>query len=117
MQEGQAWFERLLTQADETIALAVRVNALTFAAFLSHFWGQPAPTLAYARTAVRLVEAAGTAGKPLLIMALGGLSAAYEIMGDFPAAFAAHEQALQLLRAALPHHPPTMGRTGRRMMR
>lgn len=102
VQEGLTWFERLFAGMDEPIALAVHVNALTFAAFLAHFLGQAAPTLAYARTAVGLVEAARAKGKPLLVMALSGLSSGYEAMGDFPAAFATHERTLQLLRAALP---------------
>jgi predicted ATPase len=44
--EGLAWFERLFLQADERISLAVRVNALTFAAFLAHFLGNASATIA-----------------------------------------------------------------------
>ena len=99
VQEGLTWFERLLRQTDENVQLAVRVNALTFAAFLAHFLGQGSSTLAYGREAVRLAETAGEEDQALLVMALSGLSSGYEELGDFHAAFATHERSLQLLRA------------------
>ena len=99
VQEGLTWFERLLKQTDENVRLTVRVNALTFAAFLAHFLGQGSTTLAYGREAVRLAETAGEETQALLVMALSGLSSGYEELGDFHAAFATHERSLQLLRA------------------
>jgi non-specific serine/threonine protein kinase len=99
VQEGLTWFERLLRHTDESVRLAVRVNALTFSAFLAHFLGLGSTTLAYGREAVRLAEAAGEEAQPLLVMALSGLSSGYEVLGDLHAAFATHERSLQLLRA------------------
>ncbi|MCI0440181.1 MAG: LuxR C-terminal-related transcriptional regulator, partial [Chloroflexi bacterium] len=106
VQEGLTWFERLLAQTDESIPLAVRVNALTFAAFLAHFSGQTAATLAYGREAVDLAEVAGDEGIPLLIMALGGLASGAEAMGDYQTTFAIQERAIQLLRQS--PDPPTL---------
>jgi predicted ATPase/DNA-binding CsgD family transcriptional regulator len=96
--EGLAWFERLFAQAHEGISLAVRVKALTYAAFLAHFLGNAAATIAYGREAVALAEAAGEEGQPLLAFALSGLSSGTEAMGDFQTTFALQERALQLLR-------------------
>jgi predicted ATPase/DNA-binding CsgD family transcriptional regulator len=98
--EGLTWFERLFLQTDERISLAVRVNALTFAAFLAHFLGNASATMAYGREAVALAEAVGDEGKPLLAFALGGLAAGAEAIGDYHATFAIHERAIQLTRAS-----------------
>jgi predicted ATPase/DNA-binding CsgD family transcriptional regulator len=100
VQEGLIWFERLFAQADEEISLAVRVNALTYAAFLAHFLSNAAATIAYGREAVALAEAAGEEGKPLLAFALGGLSSGAQAMGDFQTTFAIQERAVQLTRAS-----------------
>lgn len=100
VREGLTWFDRLFARADENIPLAVRVNALTFATFLAHFLGEATATQAYAHTAHRLVQAAGEEGQPLLYIALSALSSSYEIIGDFGASFAIHEQVLQLLQQA-----------------
>jgi predicted ATPase len=54
VQEGLAWFERLLAQADEEISLVVRVNALVFASFLAMFLGNAPATMAFGREAVEL---------------------------------------------------------------
>lgn len=98
--EGLAWFERLFARADEEVSLAVRVNALTFAAFLAHFLGNASATMVYGGEAVALAEAAGEEGQPLLALALSGLSSGTEAMGDFQATFALHERAIQLARAS-----------------
>jgi predicted ATPase/DNA-binding CsgD family transcriptional regulator len=100
VQEGLTWFERLFAQADEDISLAVRVNALTYAAFLAHFLGNAAATIAYGGEAVALAEAAGEEGQPLLAFALGGLSSGTEALGDFQTTFAIQERAVQLTRAS-----------------
>jgi predicted ATPase/DNA-binding CsgD family transcriptional regulator len=100
VQEGLAWFERLFAQADEQISLAVRVYALTYAAFLAHFLGRASATMAYGREAVALAEAAGQEGQPLLALALGGLASAAEAMGDYETTFAIHERAIQLSRTS-----------------
>jgi predicted ATPase/DNA-binding CsgD family transcriptional regulator len=96
--EGLTWFERLFAQTDERISLAVRVNALTFAAFLASFLGNASTTMAYGREAVALAEAAGEEGQPLLAFALGGLSSGAKAMGDHQTAFAIQERMIQLLR-------------------
>ncbi|HSH77655.1 MAG TPA: tetratricopeptide repeat protein [Herpetosiphonaceae bacterium] len=98
VQEGLAWFERLFAQADEGISPVVRVNALAFAAFLAGFLGKSSATLAYGREAVALAEAAGDAGNPMLILALGGLASGTEAMGDYQTTFAIQERAIQLYR-------------------
>ena len=98
VQEGLTWFERLFAQTDERISLAVRVNALTFAAFLASFLGNASTTMAYGREAVALAEAAGEEGQPLLAFALGGLSSGAKAMGDHQTAFALQERMIQLLR-------------------
>lgn len=100
VQEGLTWFERMFVQAGEGISLAVRVNALTLAAFLAHFLSNTASTITYGRKAVALAEAAGEEGQPLLAFALGGLASAAEAIGDFQTTFAIHERAIQLTRAS-----------------
>lgn len=100
VQEGLAWFERLTAQVNEEVSLAIRVNALTFAAFLASFLGHTSATVTYGREAVALAEAAGEKGQPLLAFALGGLAASAEAMGDFQTTFAIHERAIQLTRAS-----------------
>lgn len=97
--EALTWFERLLARANEEVSLAVRVNALTFAAFLASFLGHTSVTLTYGREAVALAEAAGEEGQPLLAFALGGLAAGAEVMGDYQTTYAIHERAIQLTRA------------------
>jgi non-specific serine/threonine protein kinase len=52
MQEGLAWFERLLPRADERISVFVRASAFTFAAFLAGFLGHSSLTESYGREAV-----------------------------------------------------------------
>ena len=96
--EGLAWFERLFAQADEEIALVVRVHALTFAAFLAEFLGNSSATIAYGRKAVALAEAAGDEGKPILGFALGGLASGAEAMGDYQTSFAIQERMIHLFR-------------------
>lgn len=98
VQEGLAWFERLLDQADEEIPVVVRVHAFSFAAFLAGFLSQASTTASYAREAVALAEAAGDAGKPLLGLALGGLLASASGGGDYQTAFTIAERSVQLFR-------------------
>ena len=100
VREGLAWYEQLFAQADEGISLVVRVNALTYAAFLAGFLGNRAATMAYGREGVALAEAAGYTGDPSLILALGGLASGAEAMGDYQTAFALQERAIELFRAS-----------------
>jgi len=96
--EGLAWFERLFAQAHEGISLGVRVNALTFAAFLAGFLGNSSATVAYGREAVARAEVAGDEGNPMLILALAGLASGAEAMGDYQTTFAIQERLIQLYR-------------------
>ncbi len=102
VQECLTWFERLFAQENEHIALPVRINALTFAAFYAHFLGHTETPLAYGRKAVALAESAGEGEDvaPLRVMALSGLSSGFEAAGDYHAAFAVNERAIQLIRQA-----------------
>lgn len=102
LQEGLSWFERLLKHADETIPLAVRINALTFAAFFAHFLGHGSSAIDYGRAAVRLAEIAGEESQFLLSMALSGLASGHEAAEDYHAVFATQEQLLRLLRTKQP---------------
>lgn len=98
--EGLAWFEQLFAEADEAISPIVRVNALTYAAFLAGFLGNSSATMAYAREAVALAEAADDEGNPMLILALAGLASAVEAIGDYQSTFAIQERMIQLYRDA-----------------
>jgi predicted ATPase/DNA-binding CsgD family transcriptional regulator len=98
VQEGLAWFEGLLAQADEGISVVVRASAFTFAAFFADFLGHASVTKSYGREAVALAEAAGDAGKPILAFALGGLVASARAAGDYHTAFTIAERSVQLFR-------------------
>jgi predicted ATPase/DNA-binding CsgD family transcriptional regulator len=98
VREGLAWFERLLAKADEGILLVVRVNALTFAAFLTDFLGYTSVTESYAHEAVALAEAAGDAGKPILGFALAGLVSVARAAGDYQTALTIVERSIELFR-------------------
>ena len=104
-QEGLGWFGRLCAQMDDTVPLAVRVYALTNAAFMAYFVGNVPTTLTYGQQAVALAESAGEAGERLLVYALGGLGSGMEAMGDFAATFAIQERGIRLLRGSVqaPH--------------
>jgi non-specific serine/threonine protein kinase len=96
--EGLAWFERLLARVDEDISVVVRVNALTFAAFLADFLGRASTALAYGREAVALAEAAGEEGTPLFGFALAGLVGAARAAGDYQTALTMVERGVPLFR-------------------
>lgn len=98
-QEGLDWFEQLLTQADDSVPVAVHVYACTYAAFLAEWRGNSQIAIKYGRRGVELGEAAGEENKPLLGFALGGLASAMRIAGDYEAMFAIHEQFIELFRA------------------
>ena len=97
-QEGLAWFERLLAQADDRIPLDVHVYACTYAAFLAEWRGNSPAAIKYGRRGVELGEAAGEEGKPILAFALGGLGSAMRVAGDYQALFAIGEQYIELFR-------------------
>jgi predicted ATPase/DNA-binding CsgD family transcriptional regulator len=107
-QEGLAWFERLLAQADERISLVVHANALAYASFLAMFLGDASTSMAYGREAVALAEAAGDEGSGVLIIALAGLASGARVGGDYHTAFTLEERAIQLLRES-PGQPFFLG--------
>ena len=98
VQEGLAWFQRLLAQADERISPAVRANALVYASFLAMFLGKASTATAYGQEAVALVEAAGDQGNPILILALGSLGSGARAAGDYQTAYTLGNRTIQLLR-------------------
>ena len=97
-EEGLAWLERLLAQADEEIALLVRANALAHASLMANFRGKTAAQMRYGQEAAVLAEAAGDAGKPALTWALGGQASAARAAGDHETAFALIKRIIQLSR-------------------
>jgi predicted ATPase/DNA-binding CsgD family transcriptional regulator len=100
VQEGLAWFERLLAQADEEISLVVRVNALVFASFLAMFLGNAPATMAFGREAVELAEGVSDEDNPVLTFALAGLASGARAAGDYQTAFTIGERAIQHLRVS-----------------
>jgi predicted ATPase/DNA-binding CsgD family transcriptional regulator len=97
-QEGLDWFERLFTQADDTIPVTVHVYACTYAAFLAEWRGNSQLAIKYGRRGVELGEVAGEENKPMLGFALGGLASAMRVAGDYETMFAVQEQFIQLFR-------------------
>ncbi len=106
--EGLAWFERLLTRADERISLVVHANALAYASFMAMFLSEAANALAYGQKAVALAEAAGEEGRSVLAIALAGLASAARAAGDYHTAFTLGERVIQLTRES-PGEPFFLG--------
>ena len=99
IREGYNWFERLLT-ADADLPLAVKVNGLTCAAFLAEPLGYAAAAEAWGQEALALCEAAGDAGKPLLPLALAGLTSATKAAGDYETTYVLGRRVTELYREA-----------------
>lgn len=97
-QEGLAWFERLLTKADDRVPLAVHASSCAYAAFLAELVGNTAAAIKYGRRGVELGEAASEAGKAIFGFALGGLASGMQMIGDYQAVFALQEQYIELFR-------------------
>jgi predicted ATPase/DNA-binding CsgD family transcriptional regulator len=98
VEEGLAWMERLLTQADEGISPVVRANALAYASFLAGFRGKRAAQMAYGREAADLAEIAGEEGKAALVWALTAQAYGARAAGDFQTEFATARRVIQLRR-------------------
>ena len=96
--EGLTWFERLLARADDGVALAIRVNAYTFASFMEMFQGHTSTSAAYARAAVDLAESAGEADPAILAFALSGLASAAQTAGDNQTAFSVADRIIPIYR-------------------
>lgn len=98
VEEGLAWTERLLAQADEGISLLVRANALTYASLLAGFRGNTSAQMRYGREAAALAEAAGDEGKSVLAWALSGQAWAAWAAGDYQTVFTLAQREIQLYR-------------------
>ena len=98
VEEGLAWNERLLAQADEGISLLVRAKALTHSSLLAGFRGNTSAQMRYGREAAALAEAAGDQGKSILAWALGGQAWAAWADGDYQTVFTLAKREIQLYR-------------------
>ena len=98
VEEGLAWVERLLAQADERISKVVQANALAYAAFLAGFRGNTAAQMGYGREATALAEAAGDEGKSALVWALAAQAYAARAAGDYHTEFTIEERVIELYR-------------------
>ncbi len=98
VQEGLTWFERLLARANDSVPLAVRVNAYTFASFMEMFLGRASASTAYARAAVELAESPGADDPTLLAFALAGLVSGARTAGDYQTAFSVASRIMPIYR-------------------
>lgn len=98
VEEGFAWFERLLTEADENIPLAVRANALSYAINLAAFRGNTAAVEDYRRDAVALAKAVGDENELALTWALNAQYFAARIAGDHQSEFALAKRLIHIQR-------------------
>ena len=98
VQEGLAWVERLLAQADETISPVVHANALAFASFLAGFRGNTSAQMRYGQEAAALAEAAGDEGKRALGWALSAQAYGARAAGDHETEFTLAKRGIQLYR-------------------
>lgn len=98
--EAFTWFERLLAHADNTLSLAVHVNALTNASFFATFLGDALTSTIWGQTAVDRCYAAGEEGKPLLGFALAGLGSAAQAAGDVQTTYTIAQRILELERSS-----------------
>jgi predicted ATPase/DNA-binding NarL/FixJ family response regulator len=97
-EEGLAWLEQLLAQADKEIAPAVRANALAYAAFLAGFRGRHSVQITYGRTAAALAETVSEADKLALAWALTAQAYGARAAGNFETEFALARRIIQLRR-------------------
>jgi predicted ATPase/DNA-binding NarL/FixJ family response regulator len=98
VQEGLAWVERLLAQADGQVALVTRVKALAYAAMLAGFRGNDSKLMRYGREAAAVAEAAGDTNKEALAWALAAQAYAARAAGDHQTAFTLNLREIQLYR-------------------
>jgi non-specific serine/threonine protein kinase len=98
VEEGLAWLERLLAQADEAMALAVRAKAVTCASLLAGFRGNRSAQIRYGQEAGALAEVVGEKDKLAFAWALAGQMWAARAAGDYQAAFTFAKQTVRLYR-------------------
>ncbi|MCB0097408.1 MAG: hypothetical protein KDE46_16875, partial [Caldilineaceae bacterium] len=96
--EGCAWFERLLAQADDNVALAVRVNGLTWLSVLAAMAGNMRTSTARGEEAMALCQTVGAEGKQLLAVALIGAATAARSAGDYATTYALGKSVVELYR-------------------
>ncbi|MEZ4709353.1 MAG: hypothetical protein R3A44_19245 [Caldilineaceae bacterium] len=96
--EGCIWFERLLLQADDTITLAARVNALTWLSVLAGMAGDMPKSTARGEEALALCQTAGEEGKRLLAVALIGAATAARSGGDYATTYRLGRPIVKLYR-------------------
>jgi predicted ATPase/DNA-binding CsgD family transcriptional regulator len=94
--EGCVWFERLLKQADEKVALVVRVTSLTWLSALAAGAGDMQTSTARGDEALALCEAAGEEGQDALKVALIGAATAAQSAGDYETAYALSRRIFKL---------------------
>ena len=98
VEEGLAWLERLLAQADEGIAAGVRANALAYATFLAGFRGNTAARIAHGHEAAALVESLREEDKSALAWALAAQGFGARAAGDYDTEFAIGQELIDLHR-------------------
>lgn len=98
VQEGLAWVEQLLAQADENISAVVRANALAYAAFLAGFRGNTSTQIRYGQEAATLARAAGDEGKLALAWALAAQAHGARAAGEYQTELALRKRVIQLGR-------------------
>jgi len=96
--EGYTWYERFLHQTDDSVPLAVHVNALTWSSVMASFLGDAVAATARGQEAVALCEAAGEEGKPLLAVALIGVASGATAAGDYQTAYTIGKRLVELYR-------------------
>ncbi len=128
VEEGSAWLERLLVQADESVSAVVWANALAYAAFLAGFRGNSEAQKRYGDEAAELAETLGDEGQPslawsraseayaqgrpgplpagrsALVWALTAQAYGARAVGDYQTEFALYKRAIQLHRESGERH-------------
>jgi predicted ATPase/DNA-binding CsgD family transcriptional regulator len=99
-EEGLAWSERLLAEANESVSLAVRANTLSYATNLAGFRGNTAAIERYRRSAILIAEKAGDKDRSALIWALNAQYFAAHTEGDHQTEFTLAKRIIQLQREA-----------------
>jgi predicted ATPase/DNA-binding CsgD family transcriptional regulator len=98
IREGYAWYERFLHKTDDSVPLAVHVNALTWSSVMASFLGDAVTAMARGQEAVALCEAAGEEGKPLLAVALIGVASGAKAAGDYQTSYMIGERIIGVYR-------------------
>lgn len=100
-EEGLMWMERLLARVGEArqpVSPIVHANSLAYAAFLAGFRGNMQAQMARGNEAARMAEAAGEAGRQVLVWALAAQAYAARAAGNYRAEFDFSRRGIQLHR-------------------